>query len=83
MWQAARGVAVVNALAKAGIELGANGSIYPRPKRAPTEADALSNAEMRGEREAANFRCSLQDPWRRRPEIQPSRCPRCHLYQPA
>ena len=40
--------AVVNALAKAGIELGENGSIFPRPKGkarsqikgAPTEADA-------------------------------------------
>ena len=36
--------AVVNALAKAGIELGENGSIFPRPKGktlkgAPTEAD--------------------------------------------
>ena len=27
--------AVVNALAKAGIELGENGSIYPRPKGKP------------------------------------------------
>ena len=30
--KSARGVAVVNALAKAGIELGENGSIFPRPK---------------------------------------------------
>jgi hypothetical protein len=30
-----QGVAVVNALAKAGIELGKNGSIFPRPKGKP------------------------------------------------
>jgi hypothetical protein len=29
--------AVVNALAKAGIELGENGSIFPRPKRKPRQ----------------------------------------------
>ena len=43
--------AVVNALAKAGIELGENGSIFPRPKGkarsqikgAPTEADVRND----------------------------------------
>jgi hypothetical protein len=34
--------AVVNALAKAGIELGENGSIFPRPKRILMRAQSMS-----------------------------------------
>ena len=34
--------AVVNALAKAGIELGENGSIYPKPKGSTLKEEALT-----------------------------------------
>ena len=41
------------------------------------------NAAKRGGPDEISSRCSSRDPWRRRREIQPLRCPRSHPCRPA